>query len=152
MSRSCAAIVALACWLIAACQGQVASVDGGTAGGDGGTAGVDGGTASVDGGTAGVDGGTASVDGGTFPCGTAACRLSADYCFSEEWDGSPKVGPECRPLPSGCGSCGCAKVDAESASMACASSTAGMVCTDGTGPVLPDDAQRDNLSITCQVP
>jgi hypothetical protein len=92
----------------------------------------------------------------TFPCmggTTANCVVGGEYCFLEEWNGSPKV-TACRPYPPGCSSCACAELDAKHASIMCAagSSTAGLVCVDGTGPVLAMDAGSSTLIVMCQIP
>jgi hypothetical protein len=96
------------------------------------------------------EGGTARNSGlSTFACGTANCTRITQYCFSEEWNGAWKVGPECRPMPAGCSTCGCAKQDAVAVTLRCAS--LGMRCTDGQG-TLGDDASSETMNVMCEVP
>jgi hypothetical protein len=113
------------------------------------------------GGSGGAGGGNGSGSGGaggasaaTFPCGTTEqCLRDAQYCFAEMWNGATKIPHQCRPLPTGCSACDCAKADAAPASMACAGATpsGALVCIDGAA-VVDRQASTRSLTVLCQVP
>jgi hypothetical protein len=94
-------------------------------------------------------GGGPDGTGGTFECGTVRCVAGRQYCFNESWNGVEKIAPYCRPLPSGCSTCACAKIDAAPASMQC-KAPVGLTCTDGM-MLLDDQTSSPTLSIACML-
>jgi hypothetical protein len=107
-----------------------------------------GGAAGDGGGGAGSD---ASDDGPpAFPCGSSSCVPGRQYCFGEEWNGTQKIGPECRALPTGCSTCACAQSDAESVSLSCKAAGT-LTCING-GVVIDYNTTTPTLSLACNVP
>ena len=164
------AVLALTAVSAASCKddsgaGTFVSGTGGQAGasagsaGAGGGAGATAGSAGAAGGAAGAGGPTGtggSSDGGNadgaaaFSCGSGlTCSRGVEYCFSEEWNGAFKVGPECRPLPSGCSTCSCAKPDAETVTLMCKSGA--FTCV-GDNQTIDDQTSTTALGVYCQVP
>lgn len=87
--------------------------------------------------------------GATFACGKASCARSAQYCFVEQWNGSYKVGPVCRPLPAGCSTCSCAATDAITLTMSC--KTGMFTCID-SGTVIDETTNPATLTVACNIP
>jgi hypothetical protein len=138
-------------------SGGTAGAHGGAGGGTGGGAGTSpGGAAGTSaGGTSGNAGASGSGGGGgntaadTFACGAVRCMRGKEYCFFEEWNGATKIDHQCRPMPAGCTTCGCAKQDAAPATMMC-ETAARLTCTDA-GTVINDQASSQSLSVLCLV-
>jgi len=85
----------------------------------------------------------------TFPCGTATCNSRTEYCASVQVNGAHKL-DVCRPYPSGCDSCGCARDDAlpvmRQVYPGCDLSFTR--CNAGARPIGPDDVSA-TLTIAC---
>jgi hypothetical protein len=81
--------------------------------------------------------------------------MDVEYCFGEMWNGGTKIAHQCRPLPPGCSTCGCAEADAAPASMACTgvgTSTTRLNCLDDSGGLKDAAAPSRTLVIYCMVP
>jgi len=85
-----------------------------------------------------------------FVCGNASCVSGREYCFSEEWDGTTKIAPECRALPAGCSTCDCAESDAESVSLSCKGARS-LTCIN-RGVVIDYNTSSPTLTLACLIP
>ena len=85
----------------------------------------------------------------TFACGATACNSRTEYCASVQANGAHLL-DVCRPYPSGCDSCGCARDDALPAMRqvypGCDVSFTG--CGTGARTLGPDDVSA-TLTIAC---
>jgi len=85
----------------------------------------------------------------TFACGAAMCDSRTQYCARVEVNGARKL-DVCRPYPSGCDSCACARDDAMPALQqvypGCSVSLTW--CSTGSRPILPD-AGSATLTVAC---
>lgn len=125
---------------------------GGNGAGAGGGAGTIGGVVAVGGSGAGGGGGGTVA---RFGCGggsmARSCVSGSEYCAAAYANGAALLA-ECRPYPSGCFTCGCAKADALATIRninACNNVTAqNRMCSGGLG----DADSSATLLIVCMVP